>query len=75
MVPALAGSPEVMHNNCLGGGVVNIILGHLDLLTPEVEGCVWPRASGLENSGPMTGPLRLQLSKTSGSPTGKGMGL
>lgn len=68
VVPALARNPEVMYTNC--SRVVKIMLAHrvidgdkphLDLLTPEPEPSTSPRAAGLENSGPVTRPLRLQL--------------
>lgn len=68
VVPALARNPEVTYTNC--SGVVNIILAHrvtdgdkphLDLLTPEPETSTLPRAAGPGNSGPVTRPLRLQL--------------
>lgn len=68
VVPALARNPEVMYTN--RSGVVKIMLArrvidgdkpYLYLLMPEPETSTPPRAAGLENSGPVTRPLRLQL--------------
>lgn len=70
VVPALAGNPEVTYTNCSGGGY-NYFDAQgrdgdkplLDLVIPELEESTSPRASGLENSGPMIRPLGLQLKR------------